>query len=349
MRRLIPLLLILLLVATCAHAEKTITLTFTGDVTLGGQDYGRGKEGTFDHYADTKGHAYFFEHLKDFFAEDDLTIVNFEGTLHDSTGGKQKGKTYCFRAPTDFVDILTLGNIEVASLANNHTYDYNKAGYTSTVETLTAANVGYFGSKDVYFFEKDGVKIALLSVNTSAFKGLKPWYDKEIVRLKEEEGCAAVLFCVHAGQEYDKHRHPVQEYYGRSLINAGADLIIMHHPHVVQGMEIHKDRSILYSIGNLCFGGNQKVREWETVIARVTLTFSDEGVYQGQQITLYPAVISGTDEYNDFQPRLVTGDTAHEVIRLMQIDSEMTILPFSEEDGFARQAYVPAVSEAPAE
>ena len=90
MRRFLLMLLMLfccLLVCSAALADKTITLTFTGDVTLGSEERTRAQETSFDSKAAEMGYAYFFANFRDFFAEDDLTIVNLEGVIADSARG----------------------------------------------------------------------------------------------------------------------------------------------------------------------------------------------------------------------------------------------------------------------
>ena len=133
-----------------------------------------------------------------------------------------------------------------------------------------------------------------------------------------------------------------QEYAAHYMIDAGADLVIMHHPHVVQGYEIYKNRTICYSLGNFCFGGNKKVRAIESLVVQADLTFADDGTYLGQQLRLYPAHISGTPEDSNFQPVPVTGEAAQAVMTLVQRDSDMTLNPYSDELGYALQDYVPA-------
>lgn len=347
MRRFLLILLCFMLVCPAALADKTVTLTFTGDVTLGGEEYLRAQPTSFDSVAAEMGYAYFFANFRDFFAEDDLTIVNLEGVIADSGRGEVRNKTYRFRAPTEFLQILKEGNVEVAGLANNHTYDYSKQGYTATLEALAQAEIACFGNQEIYVYEKDGLKIAFLGLNSSAFQGSQEWLKKEIARLKEEEGVNAVVFTAHAGQEYGKHRSPGQEYYSRFAINSGADLVVINHPHVMQGINVYNNRVVCYSLGNFCFGGNKMVRSINSMIARVTMTFSDEGVFLGQQLALYPIHISGTDPQNNYQPCFVTGNEANEVIRLVQVDTDYPINPFSEELGCALQDYVPA--EPPAE
>lgn len=345
MRRFLSLLCLLMLLCPAALAEKTVVMTFTGDVTLGSEEAKRNKAFSFDTAAKEKGYEYFFANVRDFFAEDDLTVVNLEGVLSDSNRQENTKKTFRFRGPTDFVKILTGSSIEAANIANNHSMDFGKQGYNATLETLTAAQLGVFGNTTIYTFEKDGVKIAFFGLNSTAFNGKKVWAKKEIARLKQQEGVNAVVFVIHAGQEYGKHRTNAQENYARYVIDAGADLVIMHHPHVVQGIDTYRDRYICYSLGNFCFGGNKTVKAMQAVVARVEMTFSDDGVYQGQRLTLYPAHISGTDPDSNYQPLLVSGAEAQEVMRLIQIDTEFDLAPYDEALGCAPQPYLPAAVE----
>jgi len=110
----------------------------------------------------------------------------------------------------------------------------------------------------------------------------------------------------------------------------------------VQGMDVRKNRTILYSLGNFCFGGNKNVRAMESLVVSAVLSFSADGTYLGQQIDLIPAHISGTEPKSNYQPLLVSGGDAKRVLRRVQADSPMTIAPYDEETGCARQPYLPA-------
>ena len=115
------------------------------------------------------------------------------------------------------------------------------------------------------------------------------------------------------------------------MIDAGADLIIGHHPHVIQGMEIYENRLILYSLGNFVFGGNSNIRAMETIIPRITLSFADDGAFQGVQLRIYPANISGDDSGgdndNNYQPLTVEGGKARAVYALLDRDSRKQPAP----------------------
>lgn len=341
MRRFLVMFLCCMLCLSTALADVTVNISFAGDVTLGSEEKKRNQETSFVSMVEKLGYEYFFAHVKDFFATDDLTVVNLEGVLSDSAKGENTKKTYRFRGAPEYTEILKLGNVEVVTVANNHTQDFGERGYNDTLMALQRAGLNAFGNKMVYTYEKDGVKLAFISMNSTTFYPNRKWARVEIPRLKAEEGVDAVIFIVHAGSEYSKKHTALQSDYAHTAIDMGADLVVMHHPHVVQGIEIYNNRSIVYSIGNFCFGGNKDVRAIETMVLKAELTFADDGTYKGQQLSLYPAHISGTQEYNDYQPRFVTGDAAREVLRLVQIDTKFDLPPYNEETGCATLDYLP--------
>lgn len=342
MRRFLIAFLACMLCLSTALADVTINISFAGDVTLGSEERKRDQESSFVSAVKAKGYDYFFANVKDFFATDDLTIVNLEGVLSTSAKGENTKKTYRFRGAPEYTEILLRGNVEVASIANNHTMDYGERGYKDTLAALQAAGLGAFGNKTIYFYEKDGVKLAFIALNSTAFYPNRKWARAEIPRLKNEENVDAVIFVIHAGTEYSKKHTSLQQDYAHTAIDMGADLVVMHHPHVVQGLEIYKNRTIVYSIGNFCFGGNKDVRALQTMVLQAKLTFADDGEYMGQQLALYPAHISGTADHNNYQPLFVSGDEAKEVFRLVQIDTKFDLPAYDEAAGCVTLDYLPA-------
>lgn len=347
MRRMLWMLMLILL-ALCliagrmghwiARAETSVRLTFAGDVTLGSEEAVREKGYSLDSFARVYGYDYFFAEVRDLFAQDDLTVVNLESVLSDSSEGENTKKTYRFRGPTAFAQILTAGSIEMVNLANNHSHDYGERGLADTKKALEQEHVAYFGEREVSVFEKDGVKIAFFGLSYSEMhKADRAWAAEEIARLKREEGIGAVVFTFHAGREYSDARTPRQQEYARWAVEVGADLVVMHHPHVVQGMSVYDGRTVLYSLGNFCFGGNKNVRAMESLVAVAELTFANDGTYKSQQITLYPAHISGTQPRSNYQPQLVTGKDARRVMRRVQADTRFKINPVDEATGAAVQ------------
>lgn len=178
MRKITCLLLLLCLLPSFALAEKTITLTFTGDITLGGEDYLRTAEDSFFAVYEREGAGYFLKNFADFFAEDDLTVVNLEGVLTNNNAlyPRDKGKGddgYWFRGPAAYAKVLSAASVEVASLANNHAFDYGAQGFRDTIAAVEAEGLGWFGTynknrnpetEKFYFYTKDGVTICLMSL-----------------------------------------------------------------------------------------------------------------------------------------------------------------------------------------
>ena len=349
--RLLMLVLVLLLPAA-ALADKTITITFTGDITLGGEAHLQEEETSFASVYAKNGPEYFLSNFADFFAEDDLTVVNLEGVLtdNDKLPTVKEGKTgsYFFRGPTEYVKALTSASVEVASLANNHSLDYGEAGLRDTIATLEAAGIEWFGTHDWHrndtekflFYEKDGVTVCLVSLYWEDYlqgnaKGNGAFLSAQIKEIKESGQADAVIAILHGGQEYGRHRTRPQQVFTKMAFKAGADLVICHHAHVVLGMDVIDNRSAVYSLGNFCFGGNKNAYQKTSkrvqdaapaLIVRAVLTFDDEGNYKGQQLTLYPVQTTsvdrngGAEQPNDYQPKFVTGPLAAQVFNLMQVD-----------------------------
>ncbi len=352
--RLLILLTALLLLPGLALADKTITLTFTGDITLGGEERLESDPASFASVYEKNGPEYFLEDFADFFAEDDLTVVNLEGVLTDKNlSPVQAGKngSYFFKGKTEYVNVLTAASIEAASIANNHTWDYGEAGLRDTIATLDNAGIEWFGTRARHttdmekflFYEKDGVTICLISLYWDDYlqgdkDGCGAFLADEIKRIKDSGEADAVIAILHGGQEYGRHATNPQKVFTKMAFGAGADLVICHHAHVVMGMDVIGQRSAFYSLGNFCFGGNvnayqkrsKKVQDAApALIVRAELTFSDDGAYKGQQITLYPVqttsidrpVDSTEDQVNDYHPKFVTGRLGAQVMRLIHIDT----------------------------
>lgn len=338
--KVLALLLALLMLPGWALAQDEgitkVQLSFAGDCTLGGHEgWMNYSIGTFRVMQQEVGnYTYFLEKVQDIFAQDDCTIVNLEVVLADSPRGLNKDRKWNFRGTTDYVNILTQGSVEAVTLGNNHSRDFGQPGFDSTRQTLTEAGVGYCVDQEVFFFEKDGVRIAFLGFWETNFRKHKKWMTTEIPRLKAEENCAAVVILYHGGREYTPKHSKTQQEDMRWAIDAGADLVVGHHPHVLQGMEIYKNRQIFYSLGDFCYGGNRKPREIEypTIVLGVELAFDKDGLLY-QQATIHPARISATSPRNNYQPYLVTGELAQDVMQRLQNDTPHELAPYVEGEG----------------
>lgn len=356
MKRLLCAALLLCLLTASGAAEKTILLTFAGDCTLGGAESTRRWESSFDSLAAANGTDAFFAGLLDLFATDDATVVNLEGVLADSAAGAKGNKNFRFRGATAYAGILKDASVEVASLANNHAEDYGSKGLSSTQSALETAGVRWIRRTDYTLVEKDGIRVAVFGVDAVGFRKLKKAICAEIVRVKAEDEADAVVAVCHSGKEYVPKHYAVQTNTAEALVDAGADLVIMHHPHVVQGIAFYKGATVCYSLGNCVFGGNTRIQSktyYRThpatslygLVARAELRFSDAGEYLGQQVDLYPIFTSGDRQINDYRPRIVTGEDALKVFACVQFDTAFELPACDPETGRVSLPYVEALRE----
>ena len=303
MKRTAAAILAVLLLCLCASAgaEKVITLSFTGDCTLGCEEEMRYSQDCFDQVVLRNGYDYCFANFIDLFSQDDCTVVNCESVFQDTRDGEKTSKSFRFRGRDEFVNIFKEGSVEAVSLSNNHTMDYSTAGFNNTKKVLEEAGIGWAWEDVIWVFEKDGI---------------------------------------HRGTEYAPKHIQDQDTYAEYFINqAKVDLVIMHHPHVLQGIRILNNRNIFYSLGNFVFGGYYKVTRGEktgtnslyTMAVQVKMYFTDEGEYKGQQAYIYPAYDSGTDPLNNYQPVRVSAEEAIPIVAAIQYDTEWP-LPEIQED-----------------
>lgn len=329
--------------------DQQVVISFLGDCTIGGEDRIRDYSFSFDTLLQNFGYDYFFENLKPVLSGDDLTVANLEGVLYDSKNGKVKGKTYNFRGLTDYVNVLTGSSVECVNLANNHTMDYGKAGIKSTVETLDQAGVAWFGSNAAYnrtyIYTKGDVKIGFVGSEISFYDRNKETVETKIKELKKA-GCQVIVGVMHGGAEYMVSRQTSQERTGRRLVDLGCNLVIGHHPHVLQGMEVYKGATICYSIGNCVFGGNKlfkRVRARYGAIFQVAFSFNGDSKYLGHQVNIIPFNTSSNpnETRNNYQPVLASGEQAQYILKFIQNDTpDFQLKPYQEEVG-AVQDFVP--------
>ena len=345
-------LLLILCLPVWAGADKVIRVTFTGDCTIGSTERTRGMENSLDAYAMREGYDYFFRNFADMFAADDATVINFEGVLQDSRANENQNKVYRFRGPIEFTNIVTSVSIEAAALANNHVGDYGALGLDRTKEALANAGVSWFRIDRYYLLVKDGIRIAFFAIDSSSLQNNIDTIRSTMSYLKRNGQADACVVCYHGGTEYDPKHNVYQTRTAERLIDSGADLIIMHHPHVVQGIGMYRNRYICYSLGNFVFGGNCEIRTemWRghrpvtslyAIVVQAEFTFSDDGKYLGQRLLVYPTFISGSAPHNDYQPRLVTGEDAALVLTDVQFDTAFRLPEFNEETGCVELVYLP--------
>lgn len=302
-----------------ADGSILITITAAGDFTVG-DDSRKSKSIWRD---ELKKHdndpSYTMANVRDIFAADDLTLINFEGTLTDSTyiPSSKKKNDFIFSAPPSYVTILTENSIEAVSLENNHTMDHGEAAYAETKNTLTEAGVVWSNSDTVGVYEVKGVKIAMLSyLCLDRWSELWTKVPADIAAAKAKYPIVIVSF--HWGYELDYAPRENQIKMGRLAVDSGADLVIGHHSHRINPIEYYNGAYICYSLGNFCFAGNSKPSDMNSYLFQTRFRITEAEGVQSAGFRIIPISISSSTKRNDFQPTVLTSSAT--------IDSVLTTL-----------------------
>lgn len=299
---------------TTKRKNKTVSFTISavGDCTFG-TDENFAYEGSMPAKYDEVGDFnYFFENVKSVFEADDLTIVNFEGTLTDST--TREDKQFAFKADKSYAEILTDGFVEAANLANNHSKDYGEQSYNDTMDALDEAGITNFGYDRVAIKKVKGIKVGLVGTYVLADGlGVKDSMEKNIQDLKDG-GAQVIIASFHWGEEKAEYPNDVQVELAHAAIDAGADLVLGHHPHVLQGIEQYKGKNIVYSLGNFCFGGNMYPSDMDTMIFQQTFTLKGGKLQEDNVTNIIPCSISSVEDYNNYQPTPAAGEKETEIL-----------------------------------
>lgn len=280
---------------TETESQEPITLVFSGDILLSSY--------VLSNYENSGISGVLSEELLLEMQNADVTMVNEEFPF--STRGTQApDKQFTFRVDPSYVKILQEMGIDVVTVANNHALDYGKEALSDTFQTLDGAGIAYVGAGDSferaaqpYVTEIGGKTFGFLAASRvipevgwnidNGQPGMLCTYDStklcEAIR-KAKESCDYVVVYVHWGIERENTPQDYQRQLGKAYIDAGADMVIGSHPHVLQGIEYYNGKPIVYSLGNYIF--NQEIGS--TLLLKATVTPEQETTLQ-----LIPAYASG--------------------------------------------------------
>ncbi|MBS4979527.1 MAG: CapA family protein [Clostridiales bacterium] len=308
-----------------AFDPVSLTVSVVGDCTLGTDeafDYSTSLNAYFDNY----GSSYFLQNVKPIFSADDLTIANFEGTLTESDA--REDKTFAFKAPASFAKILTDGNVEAVTTANNHSHDYGEQGFTDTLNALEAEEITHFGYDETAVMNIKGIKVGLVGIYELKDHLERTQQVKDNIAKVKAEGAQLVIVIFHWGNEKEEVPDSNQMTLGRLAIDEGADLVCGHHPHVLQGIETYKGKNIVYSLGNFCFGGNSAPSDMDSMIFQQTFTITENGVQADNVTNIIPCSISSEYGYNNYQPTPAEGEEAQRIQN--KIEERSAMIPVKE-------------------
>jgi poly-gamma-glutamate synthesis protein (capsule biosynthesis protein) len=270
--------------------KETISLSFVGDVSLADNWYimpkydGIGK----------KVYGILSEDVVDIMKNSDIMVANNEFTI-SNRGEQMAGKTYTFKASPERLSIYEEMGVDLVTLANNHVYDFGKDAFYDMLDSLEEYNLPYIGAgrnleeaMKPYYFIINGYKIAFVNATRAEKNILTPeatedeggvlrCYDptifSEVIKEAKQES-DYVIALVHWGREDSHQLEDVQVSTSRTYIDAGADVIIGTHAHVLQGIEFYNDKPIIYNLGDFIFNNETK----DTGIFQITL--SEDGTLE---------------------------------------------------------------------
>ena len=294
--------------------DPTVTLMFGGDVNL-------------SHSVSNliKGNYKLPFAKMDEYRIADLAIVNLENPLTRSTL-KSTTQQKKLRVDPNYVKVLTSGGVDLVNLANDHTIGYTEKSLAETIETLEDAGIHSLGAgktkeeaRRPKIFEVKGQKIAYLSyydtdiqshsrsVNVNIHNKDRISSDIQILRKQVDW----IIVNYHWGVELSEYPGDWQMDIARMTIDQGADLVVGHHPKVLQGAEIYQGRPIVYSLGNFIFGDtSNNESDYETAVLKVSLKPGK------MKIEFLPVVVS------QYQPQVVKGEKEKEILKhIAQISS----------------------------
>ena len=299
-------------VAIETKKDIQITISAAGDCTFATDVNYAGGPTFVAKYNEVQDPSYFLAGVQSVFANDDLTIVNFEGTLTNLD--TRQDKEFAFRGDPEYVQILTSGSVEAVNLANNHSRDYGMQSLEDTKQYLNEAGVTHFGYEETAIYECKGVKIGLIGIYVLPDGLGRMQQLKDHIQKVKSEGAVITIVNFHWGIEREYYPNDVQKQLAHAAIDNGADLVIGEHPHVIQGIETYNGKKIVYSMGNFCFGGNKNPSDKDSMIFQQTFTIRDGKILSYDDFNVIPCSISSVTNVNDYQPTILEGAEAERVL-----------------------------------
>lgn len=294
----------------------SITVSMVGDCTLG-TDVNFDQSTSFDAFYQMKNDpGYFFQKVKDIFTADDLTVANMEGTL--TTSNDRQQKTFAFKGDPSYTEILTQGGVEATNLANNHSHDYGDQSYEDTIQYLEAAGITTFGYDRTAVIDVKGIKVGLIGIYELKDGLGRQQQVIDTIQAVKDQGAQVIIVSFHWGTEKSNIPDDIQKTLAHLAIDQGADLVVGHHPHVLQGIEKYQGKNIVYSLGNFCFGGNKNPSDKDTMIFQQTFTVENGELVEDDVTNIIPCSLSSESGYNNYQPMVLEGSEKERVLQKIE-------------------------------
>jgi len=283
-----------ILAAQKGGKENRFTIIFVGDVMLS-----RGVAAQIKRHNDQ---SFPFLKIADALKGANIVFGNLEGPI--SARGKNQGSEYSFRANPEVIQGLVFAGFDVISLANNHIWDWGADALQDTTHFLRDAGIGTVGAgsneKEAnapFVANLGGTKVAFLAYTNLLPESLRAWdnrpgvsdFDigaiKRKIRSLRDDGDIVVV-SLHWGEEYAEKPSNAQREIAHELVDAGTDMIIGYHPHVIQEVEEYGDGWIAYSLGNFVFDQNFSEETVQGLLIRVNVEAGKVESFSPEKITI---------------------------------------------------------------
>ena len=196
-----------------------------------------------------------------------------------TTSDARQEKTFAFKGDPSYTEILTRGGVEATNLANNHSHDYGDQSYEDTIQYLEVIDT---------------------------------------IQEVKNQGAQVIIVSFHWGTEKSNIPDDAQKTLAHLAIDQGADLVVGHHPHVLQGIEKYQGKNIVYSLGNFCFGGNKNPSDKDTMIFQQTFTVENGKLAEDDVTNIIPCSLSSESGYNNYQPMVLEGSEKERVLQKIE-------------------------------
>jgi poly-gamma-glutamate capsule biosynthesis protein CapA/YwtB (metallophosphatase superfamily) len=289
-----------------SDSSESLILYFAGDCTLA------------NHFEDFVGDRLEYPFLRfNVFSGGDLSMVNLENPITERT--QRVHKDFNFRMNPKYLRVLQEAGIKLVTLANNHIYDYGPDGLLDTIHFLDSVGIKHVGAglsleaaRQPAIFDMKGFRLGFLGyfgggayAATKTQAGVAPRVRHlikiDIQKLKQSDKVDYVVVNFHWGKEKALYPEDWQVALAHLTVECGADLVVGHHPHVLQGVEKYKDAIIAYSLGNFLFGGKNR-STYNTVVLKVEIGGAE------RRISLIPVRVE------NWQPSILSSEEGEGVI-----------------------------------
>ncbi|MFH1825261.1 MAG: CapA family protein [Candidatus Firestonebacteria bacterium] len=310
----------ILLISECFC--ETLSLIAVGDIMLGRY---------VDVVLEKKPPVYPYEKVKSIISSADITFGNLECSLaRDPSKEKPILTGYVFKASSDYSDGLKEAGFDILSLANNHSKGGGKGTIVKTIDVLNKKGIVTVGAgenldkaRELKIIKVDNIKVVFIASTlvcpeiylakedeSGVYKSDENLILEDVKKAKQIS--SIVIVSLHWGEEKEFTPTNSQRDLAHKIIDNGCDLIIGHHPHVLQGLEIYKGKLIVYSLGNFIFDKTKETSKTNKSI--ILKCFFNKDTLSINKVEIFPVVL----RYDRFFPELAEGNDKDEIISLIR-------------------------------